>query len=190
MNENGEQVHLSPEILVDLTEGVAVDAEWKKHLLQCDACSKKVEDLRQALAAAGDLEVPELDESYWEDFESRLRTRIESEASHRARSFGHWWVAAAAVALIIAGWVLRETIPSGSTPEVFAEKLLPPIEEDQEFQFLLSVAKLTDSAEDLDEAFELVAYSVFDPSHLSGEEREALRERLEQDLEAEKNAKS
>jgi hypothetical protein len=96
---------------------------------------------------------------------------------------------AATVVLIIAAWVAREmTLPTAPLHEESTDALLPPVDRDPEYQFLLSVAALTVYDEDLEEVLDFEPYPELDLSQLTFEEREELRMRLEREMKADENA--
>jgi hypothetical protein len=181
------QEHPSPEVLVDLVEGAVVDAVWLDHVASCKTCSDDVDSLRRALEAASTDEVPDPGEAYWDGFNPRLKSRIDEESR---RPLKRWvWAAAAAAAIAVGFWASSYwTEVLRPTPAVSAEILLPPIEDDEEYQALLAFAE-TDS-ETWTEVFEDQSYPGFDPSQLTADETEELRNKLEKDIEDLDHAKS
>lgn len=69
-------------------------------------------------------------------------------------------------------------------------RVLPPADEDAEYQFLLSIAELVDGEEDWDERLHFGPVQDLDPTQLTLEEQEQLRQELESDLEGENDAVS
>lgn len=192
MSKDGRNNHLSPEILLDFAESTPVDASWTEHLSGCEPCSARVRELQRALTDARELVPPSPGKAYWADFGSRLRTEIAAESEMRkSRSRRWWWAIAAGVSLALAGWLAWEASrPTAPMPEMSAETLLPPAEQDQEFQFLLSFAEIVQNPEDIEETLYLVTYAAADPSQLTAEEQEQLREKLENLLKVGENEKS
>ena len=101
------------------------------------------------------------------------------------RSFSRWWATAAAViiAASAAFWINLDRSgnapASAEVPEV--EDLLPPLEQDEEFQFLLALSGVMD--EELDDvtspSFEGLAFDAFVfPGGLTPGERQRFVERL------------
>lgn len=182
------QEHLGPRVLVDLAEGSPVDVEWKEHLSQCELCAEEVESLKTTLAVVGEGVVPEPDDGYWEDFGSRLSQRLEKE---RKRPSRRWIGAVAGAAILAIGiWISRDRTTQETAPPPFVETILPPTEEDPEFQALLSIARLSGSDESWEEFLDLWILPMLDPTELTTEERERLRGELEKNIEAGDHAKS
>jgi hypothetical protein len=79
-------VHLSPEEFIDVAEGTRSEASLP-HLAHCEACRGGLADLRQAMAAAVEAEVPEPSPLFWQNLSARIGERIDAEAD------GSWWFA-------------------------------------------------------------------------------------------------
>jgi hypothetical protein len=77
-----------------------------------------------------------------------------------------------------------------SPPPDIAEIVLPPADEDVEYQFLLSIAELANGEEDWAERLYFGPVQDLDPTQLTPEEQEQLRQELENDLEGENDAVS
>jgi len=183
------QEHPSPEVLADLVEGVAVDAIWKLHVSRCTTCAKEVESLQTTLDAVSAIEVPERDKEYWDGFDARLKNRIVTASKKRSRR----WVWAASAAAVVAGGFWASAYWTGIVkpyPAVWSEVVLPPVEEDNEYQVLLSFAEVLADTEDWIEALEDQPNSEFDPSQLTADQTEALQQKLKRDIEVMNNAKS
>ena len=183
------QEHPSPEVLVDLVEGVAVDAIWKRHVSGCSICAKEVESLRTTLDMVSANEVPEPDKEYWNDFDTRLKNRIGKVPK---KHLNRWVWTAAAAAVVAAGfWTSSyRTEMVKEYPATWREAVLPPAEDDDEYQALLSFAEILADTEDWAEAFEDQPYSSFDPSQLTVDQTEELRQKLKRDIEVMDHAKS
>lgn len=189
MNDENQE-HPGPEVLADLVEGTVVDAFWLDHVTSCKTCSDEIESLRRALEAASADEVPEPDETYWGSFNTRLKSRIDGD-SRRPLKRWVWAAAGAAAAIAVGFWAL----PYGMeilkpSPVVFTEIVLPPVEEDEEYQALLTFAEILTDLEAWTEAFEDPSYSGIDPAQLTADETEELRNKLEKDIEGLDHAKS
>src|SRR5947207_14104711 len=78
--------HLSPELLVDLAEG-ARDESSAPHLRECAECRRQLADLRGAMAAAADLDVPEPSPLFWNHLSARVREAVEAEGTPGLQ----WW---------------------------------------------------------------------------------------------------
>lgn len=178
--------HVSPESLLDLAEGLPVDAALRGHVQRCADCSGRLEELRAALVSAREAPVEEPDPAYWESFLPRLRARIrrEERAAGTRRAAGLAAAAAvAALALVAVSVRMREGVPApGAAPSPAAITLLPPVADDEDFELLMDLVELADSDLDWDELDPLLG-SPLDVSSLDAEEREALFERLSRALE-------
>ena len=64
--------HLTPEELLDLAEAPPPDVA-SGHLASCDRCRRELADLREALAAAAEIEVPEPSPLFWGHLSARVR---------------------------------------------------------------------------------------------------------------------
>ena len=88
---------------------------------------------------------------YWKDFGARLRG---ADLDRRKTRRWYGYAAAAAVILAFSSWHLgRITAPQPVEPSSF-EAVLPSMEEDPEFQLLLSVVELADLEEGTEESLE------------------------------------
>jgi hypothetical protein len=184
-----EPLHAPPDVLLDIAEGTVVEARWKQHVVQCESCSEEVENLEKTLVLAGKAQVLEPGGAYWRNFGSRLNERIQKDGKARKR-VGRWAWAAAAAILVIGLWVIWYGYTPLSTPPDIAETVLPPADEDAEYQLLLSIAELIDGEEDWEEQLDFGLLQDLDPTQLTSEEQEQLRQELENDLEGENDAVS
>ena len=179
MKKNNER-HLSPEELVDLLEGAPVDAAAKQHYSGCARCTREVSQMRETVTELRGAELAEPGAKYWKDFNARLRG-ADLDRRKTRRWYGYA-AAAAAVILVISSWQLgRLTAPQPVEPSSF-EAVLPSIEEDPGFLFLLSVVELADLEEGTEESLEWGAFLDFDPYLLTPEEQERLGQELEQEM--------
>jgi len=183
--------HCEPEVLVDLAESFPVDARAHTHLKSCNVCSSRVAELQSTLAELSQEGSAEPDESYWAGFGARLgRLLAESDDARPSRRL---WVpyAAAAAAVLCAVALARQLAlvgGSGSEHQALAS-LLPPIDEDAEFQFLASVAYDASSGEDLESLLSGPS-SLAEDSSFTEQEEGLLVEKLKQVLEGKADAKS
>ena len=175
MSSERQQDHLTPEVLVDVLEGSPVEASWRQHLENCSDCRQELEALEQTLAI----------------LKEDVGTAAPLAPPSVERSLSRWWATAAAV-VIAAGaayWMSVDrsgTAPtSAEVPEVAkvpeVEDLLPPLEQDEEFQFLLALSgamdeELDDVASPSFEGFALDAFMF--PGGLTPGERQRFVERL------------
>ena len=80
--------------------GGALPPGREAHLAACDRCRLRAEELRTALAAARDVEVPEPSPLYWDHLSSRIRAAVAAEP---LSSDGSWlWRPAYGLALAVA----------------------------------------------------------------------------------------
>jgi hypothetical protein len=173
--------HPPPDVLVDFAEGAVVDIVWREHIARCGHCSAEVEDLKRTLALVSHVEVPEPGAEYWNGFGSRLKERVRRK-ERIGRPMGRWlWPAAVAAILVAAIWIGKDWIPS--PPPDTVDTVLPPAEEDPEFQLLLSMAEIVHDEEDWEEKLGFSAHPDLDPTQFTAEEQELLRLELERDLE-------
>jgi len=134
MTSERRRDHLTPEVFVDMVEGSPVEASRRQHLEHCLECRQELEELRQTLSILH------------EDVGT-----VAPPAGTRLR----WWLAtAAAIALAVSAlyWMTLDTsgIAPLSTRTVEVEDLLPPVEQDEEFQLLMALSG--SMAEELDGA--------------------------------------
>lgn len=71
--------HLTPDELVDIIEGAAVEAAVQSHLDACDACRTRRSAVSTMLADARLVAVPEPSPLFWERLSDRVRLEIEAE---------------------------------------------------------------------------------------------------------------
>ncbi len=96
------------------------DAGVEKHLSECDSCRASFREIQQALAGVNSVPVPELPQEYgslvWKRIQPHLAVRP------RAGRLGvagvpRWALAAAAVALLVAAFLVGRYWPRPETPE-------------------------------------------------------------------------
>jgi hypothetical protein len=93
--------HLSPDQLLDVAEGTRTGREFP-HLESCPVCARHLADLRSAIAAASDVQVPEPSPLFWDHLTARIRTAV-ADSHPPSRSMwlgGAWWRLAAAAAVL------------------------------------------------------------------------------------------
>lgn len=158
--------HLTPEVFVDFIEGSPVDASWRAHLDECRACRVELTELERTLA------VLRADTDATAPLAAPPRTRVAPA----------WLGVAAAVVLLSVGaaWLWVEKTPTATT-SVPLEELLPPVEQDDEFRFLLAVSdandvELFEVSEPAFDGFEL------DPGRLTPSQRQQFVERLTEEM--------
>jgi hypothetical protein len=188
MMERPAPAHCARETLLDLAEGLPVDAAARAHLAGCGECSRRVSELKQTLSTVAQVAGEEPGAEYWASFALRLRERIGGEETPRTARAPRWlWAvaAAAAVALFLRAALDWWSGPGSIGPAASAESLLPPAEEDAEFQFLVAMAETIEPEQDLEDLA-----ADWDLSWLSAEEQAELVEKLRSALQEIGHAKS
>ena len=104
--------HLTQAELVDFIEG-ALPAARADHVDACDECRRLTDDLRAALSAAADVEMPEPSPLFWDHFSARVREAVAADSDRRS-SWSWLWrpavglpLATALVVLIVSAAVWR-----------------------------------------------------------------------------------
>lgn len=128
MTTERERDHLTPEAFVDVSEGSPVDASRRQHLEDCSECRQELEELEQTLAI--------------------LHEDVGLAAPPARPRLRGWLATAAAIAIAVSAvYWMNVDAPA---QVVAVEDLLPPVEQDQEFQLLLALSGAMD--EELDGA--------------------------------------
>ena len=73
--------HLSAGALVDLADGTRTESS-EPHLASCDRCRLQLSELREALAAAADGDVPEPSPLFWDQLSRRVGTAVAQEQAN------------------------------------------------------------------------------------------------------------
>lgn len=123
-------MHLTPEELIDIAEGTR-DASSTRHLGECDACRRQLDDLRATMTAAAEVDVPEPSPLFWDHFSDRVREAVAVEPSPRG---WNWWLragvpfvlATAAAILIAFVATTRLMAPHAEPPSTSAFVAAPP----------------------------------------------------------------
>jgi hypothetical protein len=150
--------HLSPEIFVDLLEGSPVEARWRRHLDDCPECPRELGELGETLD--------------W--------VRSAETAPRRSESSGLRYLAAAAAVFLALGglfFALRTRSPVAEHG-VASEQLLPPIQQDDDFELLLALSRDLPDTLVVQEAVETGSLVDALPTDLTEEEQRLLLERL------------
>jgi hypothetical protein len=71
-------MHLGSDELIDLAERTRPESD-APHLRSCERCRAKVDELRRAMAAAAEVEVPEPSPLFWPHLSARVRDAISTE---------------------------------------------------------------------------------------------------------------
>jgi hypothetical protein len=118
--------HLSDLELVDLLDG-HLPAARARHMDDCPACAVRLQLLREAVADAAEVRVPEPSPLFWEHFSARVRERVRDAEPERAfsatellsRASVRWAVVGAfAVAVVVAAlWRTPSGPESPSSPD-------------------------------------------------------------------------
>ncbi len=130
-------MHLSPEELIDFAEGTRADSAVP-HLASCEPCRRQIAELRSAMSAALDVDVPEPSPLFWDHFSKRVREAVAAEETPSVRSWGWrtlvpgswraWAVAGVAAAVMISIYATtpRSLAPSSAAREAAAPAPLEP----------------------------------------------------------------
>jgi len=103
------------------------------HLASCDECRRQLADLRAALSAAAEVDVPEPSPLYWNHLSARISSAVAAESP--AASRWNWWlraaapfaIAATAAVVIALVMVSRLLAPAVQTPAPsVAFRAVPP----------------------------------------------------------------
>jgi len=163
MNRERERDHLPPEIFIDVAEGSPVDASRRQHLEHCAECRQELEQLEETLA---------------------ILHHDVGAAAPAVRQRLRWWLATAATIAIAVSALYWMSLDRSGTGAVAAregavEELLPPVEQDQEFQLLLALSGALDEEEEISGAASL-SFEGFplDASDLTPTERQRFVEEL------------
>lgn len=122
-------MHLAPEELIDLAEGVRAE-DAVPHLQSCKVCRQQIVALRTTMSAVGSspgIDVPEPSPLFWDHFSQRVREAIAAEGAPGSRfagwrwetalpaSWRTWAMAGVAAAVLISIYVTapRTLTPSG-----------------------------------------------------------------------------
>lgn len=165
MTSERQEEHLSPEVFVDVLEGSPVKASWRQHLENCTDCRRELHDLEQTFSLLN------------EDVENAAP--VASPPPKRALPP---WVATAAavvIAAVAAYWVAVRDTTAPAAAEL--EELLPPVDQDEEFQLLLALSDAMDEelADVAGPAFEGLS---MDLAWLTAAERQRFVERLAEEM--------
>jgi hypothetical protein len=72
--------HLSPHEIIDIAEGVRPEA-GARHLASCEHCRRQLQDVRAAMTAARNADVPEPSPLFWDHFSARVSGAVASEGA-------------------------------------------------------------------------------------------------------------
>ena len=156
--------HLSPDQLLDVADGTRVEREFP-HLESCAVCARQLGDLRSAINAAAEVQVPEPSPLFWDHLSARIRTAVaegDRAAKPSAWAGRAWWQWATAAAVLGVVLVItwpgspRGSAPGGSSAPAAAAADPAPLEEVRPFDDDPALTLLADlsSGLDWDAAFE------------------------------------
>ena len=152
-------------MFVDFLDSAPVDASHRQHLAGCEHCRAELDELRGTLLLLSPSETPS------------------SEADGRNR---HWlsWVAAATAAFVAtAGVYWGFDVSEPVAPQaVEIEEILPPLEQDAEFQLLLVLTDALGEEWDFEEASALESETGLDPGDWTAGERRRFVEKLTEEM--------
>ena len=151
-------MHLSPDQLLDVAEGTRVDREFP-HLASCAVCARRLADLRSAIGAAVEVQVPEPSPLFWDHLSARIRTAVaEDDRSAKPSAWAGraWWQWAAAAALVGVVMVIlwpgspRVSDPGGASAPAVASVAPAALEDARAFDDDPALALLADLSSGLD----------------------------------------
>ena len=99
-------MHLSPDQLLDVAEGTRVEREFP-HLESCAVCAGQLADVRSAIGAAAEVQVPEPSPPLWVHLATRIRTAVAEDdrtatpSTWAGRAWWQWTAAAAVLGIIL-----------------------------------------------------------------------------------------
>jgi len=165
--------HVSDDTLYDLALGEGPAAE-RAHVAACEACARRVEEIRLALGLAQRAEVPEPPPFYWQTLRRGVSQRI-AEEGHKTRRFVVFAPLVAAAALVLALAAGPALFQKGRVePGLAAWSALPLEEDDDGLRVLEGLALSSNGVAEWDPAEGLSAYL----ANLTEDESRALAERL------------
>jgi len=115
--------HLTEAELVDFVDG-ALASSRRTHVEACDTCRAAAAELRQLLARAGDVQIPEPSPLFWEHFSARVHAGVrEADVQEPSRWFawagnpvwrssGRWALSGAVLTLLLVAVVWRASTPA------------------------------------------------------------------------------
>jgi len=161
--------HLTPEEFVDLVDGV-LSSERARHVEACPSCQRRVAEVKTAMGAAEQVEVPEPSPLFWDHLSARVKEAVAAEpvpvAGWRTLTWRGWLVAAATTAAIVLAVTVGRVLWSpeyrdvlnrlavvgderGALPDSLADPIAAGQREDPEWELLLA---MTDAVEWSDSA--------------------------------------
>ena len=177
--------HLPPEAFIDMIEGSPVDACWRQHVDACAECRTEIAMLRSTVDELRRDVEPVLD---------RAEDSVAPAPRPAVRSYRLLLPVAAALLIALVSWMLHDRLPSLPTnalDQQDRDSLLPPADQDGEYQVLLAVSGssepgVEDSEEldwiDADDDYELFGVPSLDPDELTPEEQDELIRQLTIDM--------
>jgi len=94
-------MHLKADELIDLAEGTRAESSVP-HLATCDACGRELSELRQAMALATEVSVPEPSPLFWDHLSRRVSDAVTADGLPRPIWWSWWRAPRLAVAALVA----------------------------------------------------------------------------------------
>jgi hypothetical protein len=109
--------HLTDVELVDLVDGTLAPAR-ARHLDACETCRASASAIRETLARAADVEIPEPSPLFWDHFSARVQEGVRAESVAPSGWFGwaqsapvKWALSGALLTLLLVAVVWRASAP-------------------------------------------------------------------------------
>lgn len=185
--------HLSNDDLLTAVDGETMHAG---HLSTCASCRNRIEELRQVLALAGEVDVPEPSPLFWDHLSKRVHEAVSAEPLPRPSlwRFEFGWMAGAVGALAILAVGVAVTLRSGQPvntigpPAATGESAILSLDDDSAWALIADIASQMDW-DDAREAGLIAAPGSAERAlgRMSQDEQRQVVELLQQELERSKS---